>query len=682
MTMTNSRHSAFYNVGGLTICLTDAPEPVSFSMGKAFSLGQTVSGSNNIFMTARIEMDESYVSAMPDFVRHTYCQLPENENPVAFLGPGGEFCALVKNDGSSSYTLFRPGSSDFELICQGRSQEEAPIHFQSVLIPLIKHLLLQQGKLLVHAGCVATEGGHGILFAGLSGSGKTTTCIALTRAGFYYLSDDLVVLSFQNGRTEVEGVREHMNLTKRTIDFFPEFSFINREFKKASYRGKVSVNPETLFGADRIRDKAVIDTIMVIHIGKDGPRLVPVNPSAVLNVVLQNHTFETGMAIPRSSMDILWNILDSVRAFKLMTGPDPSAMGDHVYREYTGGKPLPSAPDTVPVRTGCKLPKPIIGSRAAELLGTVLSYTLDGTRSEAGISIGEDALRLFQHHRLEAHLARWFRDSGTVGTVAFSPDRVLSNAVALSLRRAVVTERVHNALTDAGIASMLLRGPSVAKRYYSEEALRTYRDIDLIIRKDLLTKAAGVMQELGFRADRSLGYWEPRGEWPFSDGQTVVELHWEAYPSPFHGMPGLVADDIWRDPVSITIGSTEMASLSADHLLCSSFMHAAYDHYFDRLFRLVDIRQVMKQAAASIDWGWIADMVQRSRTAVAVLKALECINAVMPLSAPEGLLDLTISAARRRLADLVLPNDRIIAGQPQPGRFRRWLFFQTIRPVR
>jgi hypothetical protein len=294
---------------------------------------------------------------------------------------------------------------------------------------------------------------------------------------------------------------------------------------------------------------------------------------------------------------------------------------------------------------------------------------------------GDGAARLFRHHRLEAHLARWSRDTGSAPG-DFDPERVLSNASALALKRATVTGKVHSSLADAGIEALLLRGPAIAKRFYPDESLRTYRDIDLIIRKDRLRKAAAVMQDLGFKADRGLDYWERRGEWPFTDGETVIELHWEAYPEPFHGTAVPAVDDIWKNPGRVTIGTRDIGCLPASHLLLSSFLHAVYEHQFDRLVRLVDIRQIMKQATGAIDWDWFMDAVRRTGTEAAIAKALECIDAVIPLTVPNRLRGLAGRSLSKRMADLALPNDRIITGRIPAVRLRRWALRQALRPVR
>jgi hypothetical protein len=669
----------------LTIRLGETPDLIADSLGKAFSMSRSKDAADSVVMSASFLDDDAFSRSLPSFAKERYDAMPGDENPVAFLGPAGEFCCLVRNNGTASLALIDPQARSLSLSCQRLSSGKGPLHFQSVLIPALKHLLLKRGKLLLHAGCVATEDGRGVLFAGLSGAGKTTTCIALSRAGFRYISDDLVVLSVVDGQPVVEGIREHMNLTKQTIAFFPEFSRFAADLGKAGAGNKVPVNPVSLFG-ERISDKAVIDSIMVIIIGKDGPRLDPVNPPAILNVILQNHTFETGLSIPRTSMDILWTILGSVKTYRLMTGADPTAMGSHVYSAFHGEatpRPVPAVPPQTAKRTGSP-PTFLDAGSAASLLRGVLGYTLDSRSQAIDLPDGDGAARLFLHHRLEAHLAKWIKDTQQRpdSIDGFDPDRILSNASALAVKRSNLTERVVAALRTSGIDPLLLRGPAVAKRFYPDEALRTYRDIDLIIPKDLLPNAADIMQGIGFKPDRELAYWGKRGEWPFTDGDTIVELHWEAYPSVVAGTPGLSGDDVRSTADRSFIGTTELGCLSVNHLLLSSFLHAAYDHYFDRLVRLADIRQVMKISSSDIDWDWIADMVRRTGTAIAVAKALECIDAAMPIPAPEGRRKLPRPSLRKRLADTALPNERIITGRGRIGRFRRMVFLQALRPVR
>ncbi len=680
MTASPSAGRPCFTIGGLTLRLADAPDIIARSLDKAFSLSRTPDAAGGVTMTAELLDDGAFTGAMPAFVREAHDRLPEGEEPLALAGPGGEFCVIVRSGGTASYALVDRTAETLHLSCQRLSASRAPLHFQSVLIPAMKHLLLRRGKLLLHAGCVATEDGRGLLFAGLSGAGKTTTCIALAQAGFRYVSDDLVVLSLADGRPVVEGIREHMNLTARTIGFFPGLAKYAAGLDRSS-GAKVAVNPLEVFGADRVSDRAVIDSIMVIVIGREGPRLEPVNPPSVLSVVLQNHTFETGLSIPRESMDILWGILGAVRTFRLLTGPDPGRMGEHVYGAVHGKEPPQPAAGRRSQRDPGRARGPLTGTDAASLLRQVLGHTLDGLPGPATLPAGNGAVRLFRHHRLEAHLARWAKDAGIGDRMdGLDPDRVLTNAAALALKRDRVTLQVHGGLQDAGIPSLLLRGPAMAKRFYPDETLRTYRDIDLIIPRERLLQAAEALRALGYRPDRDLAYWEKRGEWPFTGNDAIVELHWEAYPAPFPSAAGLGAEDVRREQDSITIEGKSIGCLSLDHLLLSSILHAVYDHRLDRLVRLIDVRQIMKLGEGRFNDAWIAEQVRRTGTAVAVRKALSCLAAVLPAPVPGSLaMDLQAPRLPALFADLVLPDSQVIAGRGPFDAARRWAFLQTLR---
>ena len=67
-------------------------------------------------------------------------------------------------------------------------------------------LLAGLGRALIHGAAVAPPGPDGAwLLVGDSGTGKSTTCAALARAGWLYLSDDQVVLAPAERGVTVEG---------------------------------------------------------------------------------------------------------------------------------------------------------------------------------------------------------------------------------------------------------------------------------------------------------------------------------------------------------------------------------------------------------------------------------------------------------------------------------------------
>jgi hypothetical protein len=89
-------------------------------------------------------------------------------------------------------------------------------------IPLIE-MLKRRGLYSVHAAGV-TLSGRALLFPGPSGSGKSTLTIALIRAGFGLLGDDMTFLARAQDDVRVLGFPDEVDLTDETVGFFPELS--------------------------------------------------------------------------------------------------------------------------------------------------------------------------------------------------------------------------------------------------------------------------------------------------------------------------------------------------------------------------------------------------------------------------------------------------------------------------
>jgi hypothetical protein len=109
-------------------------------------------------------------------------------------------------------------------------------------------------------------------------------------------------------------------------------------------------------------------------------------------------------------------------------------------------------------------------------------------------------------------------------------------------------------------------------------------------------------------------------------------------------------------------------------------LHAAYEHYFDRLVRFVDVRQMVKRDGDAVDWDRIGGMIRTTGTSLAVVKELECMDAVLPVPVPKSWRkDLRASAFWKMAADLALPNDAVISGKKGFHSLRRRLFRSVLK---
>jgi hypothetical protein len=88
-----------------------------------------------------------------------------------------------------------------------------------VTLPLLE-LLKRRGRYGVHAAGVA-QAGQAVLIAGESGAGKTTLSLALVRAGFEFLGDDMVFLRDGEDGPLVLAFPDELDVAETTAAFFP-----------------------------------------------------------------------------------------------------------------------------------------------------------------------------------------------------------------------------------------------------------------------------------------------------------------------------------------------------------------------------------------------------------------------------------------------------------------------------
>jgi hypothetical protein len=87
---------------------------------------------------------------------------------------------------------------------------------------LLDEMLIGAGRHLVHAACLARPAtGDALLLFAASGTGKTTTALALARNGYQLVGDDAAVLEFRDGLPWVWGLPRPVNLHRRTAAMLP-----------------------------------------------------------------------------------------------------------------------------------------------------------------------------------------------------------------------------------------------------------------------------------------------------------------------------------------------------------------------------------------------------------------------------------------------------------------------------
>jgi hypothetical protein len=239
--------------------------------------------------------------------------------------------------------------------------------------------------------------------------------------------------------------------------------------------------------------------------------------------------------------------------------------------------------------------------------------------------------------------------------------------------------RVAQALKEVSVEGGIIKGAVAARRLYSEPFLRTFSDVDILIRTADRDRAADVLRDLGFElftfADR-VGKDYEEDKWLLKgDPKIMIELHCNLVHS-----PKLRTAMSVRYEDALEAGDGDGAAATA--LLFVAGVHAAIGHQFDRLQHLVDILQAARGAAGVIEVARLRRVARRSGVLFAVVTAIELAGRTFDESLCTELacqLDRTLAGSWRRL--LVTP-DVVAAAQSRGGErssWRRKLYRQCVR---
>jgi hypothetical protein len=183
----------------------------------------------------------------------------------------------------------------------------------------LSELLRGAGLYSIHATALA-KNGRGVLIPGASGRGKTTCCIALLRAGYRYLSDDHPLIRENRSGIELLCFPEKIDVTDRTIQFFPEL-------KQASQRLDHGIR-KRYFHVGEFYPQAIVDAsrpsvIVIPEINADPrSRLIQLPKPKALEEVLAHGLLVFHKEIAARQFDTFCRLIDSVDCYRLSFGRD------------------------------------------------------------------------------------------------------------------------------------------------------------------------------------------------------------------------------------------------------------------------------------------------------------------------------------------------------------------------
>lgn len=232
----------------------------------------------------------------------------------------------------------------------------------------------------------------------------------------------------------------------------------------------------------------------------------------------------------------------------------------------------------------------------------------------------------------------------------------------------------------AGVSALVIKGPGLAARAYADPSVRTYGDLDLLVRQRDICRATELMIASGYQAAVPLSAIDAGkipGQYLFSkpDSKLLVEFHNDLtlryFPRPLH------LEDFFARQVPVRFDTHDVPAPCVEDELVLICVHGA-KHFWERLGWIADVAGIVAQQT-KIDWertASTAKTVQSEHLLHAGLRlAVDVLHAKLPEAISSRVLRDASAAKLAARALRWLP----AAGYAPPGLFERAAFRLRMR---
>ncbi len=249
-----------------------------------------------------------------------------------------------------------------------------------------------------------------------------------------------------------------------------------------------------------------------------------------------------------------------------------------------------------------------------------------------------------------------------------------------TLRLTAELFRILDRFTSQGIGALVVKGPVLAVQAYGDPAMRSYGDLDLLVRQRDIRRATELMSAAGYLATIPLSAIDAGkipGQYLFSkpNSKLIVELHNDGTLRYFPRR--LPLEEFFTRQIRVRLDAHEIPALSVEDELVLICIHGA-KHFWERLMWIADVAALVSRQSG-IGWGRVADSAEAvgaERMLHGGLRlALDLLKAQLP-DKVQAMVQADVAAAR--LAEQAckwLP----AAGYAPPGLFERAAFRLRMR---
>jgi hypothetical protein len=266
-----------------------------------------------------------------------------------------------------------------------------------------------------------------------------------------------------------------------------------------------------------------------------------------------------------------------------------------------------------------------------ELVRAVAGYGLPGTpetleRASLPDSLWAELLHLVRVQRVTGFLIQAVRDDALPARADQATEAALAHRAEMSwalLIEGLLLDTAHR-LTDSGVAFRVLKGSTAAHLDYPSPELRSFGDVDLLVRSEQFDTAVAVLTAAGHR--RRFPQPRPGFDRRFSKGTSFIaeggkeiDLHRTFVMGSF-GLT-IKLDDLWARSSSYLVGDVVVHGLAREERFLNACFHSTLGDHPARLAALRDVAQLL--LGGHLDLHLVRALAASWRSDVVVARALQ-----------------------------------------------------------
>jgi Uncharacterised nucleotidyltransferase len=281
-------------------------------------------------------------------------------------------------------------------------------------------------------------------------------------------------------------------------------------------------------------------------------------------------------------------------------------------------------------------------------------------------------VRTSAHNGIIPMLSRWIGLTSPKLVPPAIKRKITLAAEANALRNAHLSSelvRIIGSFSKKGIGAIAIKGPVLAALAYGDVSIRTFVDLDLLVKSSDLAGAVRILVSDGYAAtttdDRPA---EPEifSAFPTSfeakRGADYVDVHWQVGPTRIRFFPD--EDSLWARSVWIDFRGTPVRSFSPADQLIYLCAHAA-KHGWTELSMVCDLAGLIERNGA-MDWDWIATEARRLHGLRMTLLGLHLARRLMQVEIPEPIMRLAHADSEVEALAAQIIRDMFIAPDQKP----------------